>query len=47
MNHRKNSTATGGAVAGRDALMGTSEQQFHYMPYRCACQPKVASDDDH
>ena len=44
----ENSTATGGAVAvDRDALKGTSEQQPHYMPSQCACQPKVASDDDH
>jgi hypothetical protein len=48
MNHRKNSTATGGAVAAdRDALMGTSEQQSHYMPSQCACQPTVVSDDSH
>jgi len=48
MNHKENSTATGGAVAAdRDALMGTSEQQPHYMPSQCVCQPTEIHDDGH
>lgn len=47
MKLRIRKAATGGAVAGRDALKGTSEQQPHYMPSQCVCQPTEIHDESH